>query len=153
MNQRSARPAPLRWRRLFQLLFVAAVLAVSIGLDRRRPAWLLEDPLARPFGFERWALDALADPSARDARPEPTLPPQPVHLQTATEEDLVRLKGVGPVTARRILALRDSLGTIAQVEQLRAVRGIGPRRLEELRPWIRVGAAEDSTAASAPLVP
>jgi len=63
----------------------------------------------------------------------PTAPTGPVHLNTATLEQLDELPGVGPVTAGKILAYRDEHGAFQSIDELDAVPGIGPARLEELR--------------------
>jgi competence protein ComEA len=63
----------------------------------------------------------------------PTAPSGPVHLNTATLEQLDELPGVGPVTAEKILAYREEHGAFQSVDELDAVPGIGPARLEELR--------------------
>jgi competence protein ComEA len=57
----------------------------------------------------------------------------PVHLSTATLEQLDALPGVGPVTAQKILDYRDENGGFASVDELDAVPGIGPARMEQLR--------------------
>jgi competence protein ComEA len=57
----------------------------------------------------------------------------PVHLNTATLEQLDALPGVGPVTAQKILAYRQDHGAFGSVDELDAVSGIGPARLDELR--------------------
>ena len=57
----------------------------------------------------------------------------PVHLNTATLEQLDALPGVGPVTAQKILDFREQKGGFTSVDDLDAVPGIGPARLEQLR--------------------
>lgn len=60
-------------------------------------------------------------------------PSGPVHLNTATLEQLDSLPGVGPVTAQRILDYRTAHGAFSSVDELDAVSGIGPSRLDDLR--------------------
>jgi len=63
---------------------------------------------------------------------------QVVNLNTATAQQLDALPGVGPVTAAAIVAWRDANGKFTSVDQLAEVDGIGPARLEKLRPLVRV---------------
>ena len=57
----------------------------------------------------------------------------PVHLSTATAEQLDSLPGIGPVTAQKILDYRQQHGGFSSVDELDAVPGIGPARLEQLK--------------------
>lgn len=59
-------------------------------------------------------------------------------LNTATQEQLDALPGVGPVTAAAIVAWRQSHGGFASVDQLGEVDGIGAARLDKLRALVRV---------------
>jgi competence protein ComEA len=67
-----------------------------------------------------------------------TAPEAPVHLNTASLEDLDGLPGVGPVTAQRIRDYRDEHGAFRSVDELDAVPGIGPARLEQLRELVQL---------------
>lgn len=60
-------------------------------------------------------------------------PSGPVHLNTATLEQLDALPGIGPVTAQKILDYRAQHGAFRSVDELDAIPGIGPARLEQLR--------------------
>ena len=57
----------------------------------------------------------------------------PVHLNTATLEELDALPGVGPVTAQKILDYRQEHGAFSSIDALDAIPGIGPARLDQLR--------------------
>lgn len=64
--------------------------------------------------------------------------PALVDINQATVVDLDRLPGVGPSTARAIVDHRTRNGPFASVDDLLAVRGIGPAKLAELRALVRV---------------
>jgi len=62
----------------------------------------------------------------------------PVYLNDATADDLRRLPGIGPKRALAVLALRQRLGRFHQIEDLLRVRGIGRSTLRRLRPLVRL---------------
>jgi competence protein ComEA len=62
-----------------------------------------------------------------------TTPTGPLHLNTATLEQLDELPGVGPSTAQKILDFREEHGAFTSIDELDAIPGIGPARLEQLR--------------------
>lgn len=62
----------------------------------------------------------------------------PVDLNSATVDELDRLPGVGPATAAAIVAHRVANGPFPSVDSLADVRGIGPTKLEALRPLVTV---------------
>jgi competence protein ComEA len=74
-----------------------------------------------------------------EARTSPNRP-QPVDLNRATAADFDQLPGVGPVLARRMVDYRKSVGRFHAVEDLRAVKGIGKKKLERLKPFVTVAA-------------
>jgi competence protein ComEA len=59
-------------------------------------------------------------------------------LNAADSLALLSLPGVGPAIASRILAYRRVHGAFGRVEELRGVKGIGPKRLEWLRALVTV---------------
>jgi competence protein ComEA len=122
------------------------------GLYRLRDGARVADAVSRAGGSTRnadLALINLAAPVADGAQvvvprrlpvvagggtaAGPAAPAGPVHLNTATLEQLDELPGVGPSTAQRILDYRQENGAFSSVDELDAVPGIGPARLEQLR--------------------
>lgn len=55
-----------------------------------------------------------------------------VDINTATEEELETLPGIGPTMAERILTYRGQHGHFDSVSQLRDVQGIGPGRFAKI---------------------
>jgi competence protein ComEA len=81
---------------------------------------------------------AAPGPPSSTSRPAKGAPTAPINLNTATVEKLDTLPGVGPVRAAAIVAWRNANGKFTSVDQLGEVDGIGPERLEKLRPLVRV---------------
>jgi comEA protein len=78
-------------------------------------------------------------------------PAAPINLNTASSEELQQVPGIGPVTAEKILQMRKSYGAFKSVDDLSAIRGIGPKRLEKMRKYLTVGkAAPAAKPANAP---
>src|SRR5262245_2821947 len=81
--------------------------------------------------------DATPPPSAAEAAPAPgPAPPALVNLNTATEEELIKLPGIGPAKAAAILLQRKKVGSFKRIEDVLRVRGIGRKLLHRLRPLI-----------------
>lgn len=64
--------------------------------------------------------------------------PDKICINTADEQQLQQLPGIGPVLASRIVEWREKNGAFVIAEDLLAVEGIGVTKLEELRDFITV---------------
>ena len=60
----------------------------------------------------------------------------PVNINTAKAEELGILPGVGPQMARAIVAFREEHGKFSTPEDLRKIKGLGPRKFAAIRPHI-----------------
>ena len=133
-------------------LFVNVVGAVRRpGLYRLKEGSRVADAVTRAGGPTPKAQIELLNLAARIADGEQVVVPRrglagasaavsggavaagPVHLNSATLEQLDALPGVGPVTAQKILDYRQQHGAFGSVDELDAIVGIGPARLEQLR--------------------
>lgn len=67
-------------------------------------------------------------------------PAKPIDLNLASAKELQELPGVGPVTAQRIIDMRQKSGRFHRVEDLLAIRGISQKKLDAMRPYVTVSA-------------
>lgn len=63
----------------------------------------------------------------------------PININTATEQELSALPGIGPTLARRILEYRDLVGQFEVPAELLNVEGIGAGKLEAILDYITTG--------------
>ena len=82
-----------------------------------------------------------------EAKKKPPL--HPINLNTANAEQLEEVPGIGPATADKILKMRKSYGAFKSVDDLRAIKGIGPKRLEKMRKYLTVGKPASKTESKA----
>jgi competence ComEA-like helix-hairpin-helix protein len=77
-------------------------------------------------------------------------PAKPIDINTASEEQLQQLPGVGPVIARSIFDFRRKSGPFKRPEDLLSIRGISANRYRAIAPYIVVSQAKPPTAAAKP---
>jgi competence ComEA-like helix-hairpin-helix protein len=87
------------------------------------------------------------------AHAEKNPPAKPIDLNVANAKELQELPGVGPVTAQRIIDLRQKSGRFKRVEDLLAVRGISQKKLDALRPYVTVSPPPASAPKNSPAPP
>lgn len=73
-----------------------------------------------------------------DATNDDAVAPAQININLASASELEILPGVGPATAKAIIAYREKNGAFNSVEDLLNVRGIGPAKLGEILPRARV---------------
>ncbi len=110
------------------LLLLSAALLAGAGLsavDYYHP------PALDEFQVIPQAV-AVPEPVELEAEPDAG----PIRLNAATAAQLQTLPSIGPQMAGRILDFRRDHGPFTSLDGLGAVRGIGPRTLENLRPLV-----------------
>lgn len=142
---------------------IATLLLLGVALHQAKVHW--PSPVAYDAAFyapilaafdernaradsELAALDSLyqglesktADSSLRTKKPRASniapRPSAPVPINTATEEQLDQLPGIGPALAKRIIEYRTEHGPFTSVDDLTKVRGIGPALMEKIRAFV-----------------
>jgi len=68
---------------------------------------------------------------------------QLLDINSATVEQLQQLPGVGEKIAARIVKYRDKHGLFSKIEDLLNVEGIGEKKLEKIKPLIKIEEPKD----------
>jgi competence protein ComEA len=78
-----------------------------------------------------------SEPSRASSSGKFTVPGQGVvNINTASPAELQQLPGVGPSTAQKIIDHRTEIGSFTSVDQLMDVKGIGPKKMEKMKPFV-----------------
>jgi competence protein ComEA len=131
------------------VLFLSATFLAGLGIRWYNAA--TQKQVAVPFDYARadsefaarsktlatFTPSGAAETSRASVR-KPALKPENIDLNTATTAQLIQLPGIGPSYAERIIAYRTEHGSFKTVDELENVKGIGKKRLEQIRPFIRV---------------
>ena len=59
-----------------------------------------------------------------------------VDVNRAEWPELIQLPGIGPTLAQRLVEVREQNGPFRDIEELSRVRGLGPRTLERIKPYL-----------------
>jgi comEA protein len=119
------------------LVFLSATLILGAGIRLYQETF----PTQRRFDYR--SIDSsfavFRERLAADSIPgKQSDPAGVVNINTATREDLVRLPGIGPTLADRIMAYRATSGKFGSVEALQKVKGISSKKFDKLKPHVTI---------------
>lgn len=60
-----------------------------------------------------------------------------ININTATEEELVKIDGIGKTLASRIVKYREEVGGFVAIEELMDIEGIGAGSFNKLKPYLK----------------
>lgn len=127
------------------VFWIGWTLPTSFERDHDRIAELFEGPETEISSDNGRAATVSPSPVASLAGQEPTVAAATkryhhglLDLNLATDQDFDALPGVGPKLAERIMKYRQSVGTFRTLDELRAVKGIGKKKFERIRPLVTV---------------
>ena len=88
-------------------------------------------------------LSMITAEKALAAQPKATLqlqgqPPVVVNVNKATLEELVKVRGIGPVMAKRIIEHRDKNGAFKSIDDLAQIHGMGGNKLQRIKDQITI---------------
>lgn len=124
-----------------------AVAAVLLYVCFSQPAFVAEPAAAASSAAAASASDTAAASAGAlqttaAATPEQTTTVKeftyPINLNTATQEELLSINGIGEKRAAQILAYRDELGGYTSVEQIKNISGIGDVVYAQIAPYLTV---------------
>ena len=117
------------WKAVTFLVILILVGTGFWGVRRYAPTLFLGEP------------DLIAVPNTerpQDSTIESIVSNKPalLNINTASAEELQTLPNIGERMAKRIIDHRTQHGDFASVDALQDVKGIGPKTIEKLRPFI-----------------
>jgi competence protein ComEA len=125
-------PPPVLWLRRSDQLVLAFLCACLLVLS----AW----HWARLSGWGMRPVEISRHPSRQyEYR---------IDINEATWVEWIQLPGIGEMLARRIVENREQNGPFQSVEDLQRVKGIGPKTVENLRPYLRAVPGQSGNASA-----
>ena len=123
--------------------FVWATGAPAQAGPYRVPAGVLEPGHLEPHDSSGGKTARRSTPAPAEDQDEPLTVKGKIlrgklNLNTATEEQLQMLPGIGEAKARRIVEDRQKRGKFQRVRDLKRVKGIGYKTLKKLTPYLAV---------------
>jgi comEA protein len=112
------------------LLFLAAIFLIGTCIKGYR-AYVAPPPPVFDYSADDSVFNARSAASASTA-----LVQQKININTASAEELDALPGIGPAMAAEILNYRTAHGRFARIDELLKIKGMGPKKLEKLQPYV-----------------
>ena len=124
-------PSPSRppWLRAGDQIAAATLLSLALAV----------------IGLHHWWQGGLEGRLIEIERAAPRPAQYWVDINTGQMPDFLLLPEVGESLARRIVAEREANGPFRDHDDLRRVRGIGPKTLERIKPYLRPLPRMDAT--------
>lgn len=129
-RQIAASIVPMTFMGLMVLLYFSPRATYADLAVIKRPS------IARPSSVRSPGEPVSATAQLKESKANTSLLPPPVYINTASQDELIRLKGIGPSKAKKILEYRSKFGPFKRIKDLRRVKGIGKKTLIKLRPFI-----------------
>lgn len=114
---------------------IAVVLAAAVAGVVTVSA-MAGTPQGAPGAAQVDAPKAQKAEGAKRTPKAPKLPEGKININSATAEQFDALPKIGPKVAARIVEYRAAHKGFKSVEELRNVKGVGPKVLEAIRPYV-----------------
>ena len=127
---------------IFLVIFVSLLTFVEFFVIKWKPGGMLQTDNIGKVSERRMKADITmieSNGAGGDAGVSiRNLKPKLVNINTADTRELIRLKGIGPVLADRIVEYRETHGHFKSIEALENVKGVGPKTLAQFRHLIEI---------------
>jgi comEA protein len=122
---------------IFKLLSERRMQEEAVIMDRY--ILIAEDNKTTPETLETTVSSAPVS-SKRSSKSDTKKRPEPnsISLNGASASELTRIPGIGPKTADAIIQYRSENGPFNELSHIVKVKGIGPKKWEQIRPYLRL---------------
>jgi len=121
-------------------LFIGITVRFSLGRNANRQPVRISSASISAASTRSTPVSLPQDDTAHtESEPTEPEPHYPVNINTADQQTLMYLPGIGEVLAQRILDYRQANGAFSSLEELMQVEGIGSKRLEAILDYATVG--------------
>ena len=134
-------------RFLFQFLIISVTIGLSVGTIRKT---FFKSDFSKQMekeitefksvsaDIEVSTLNESNQISSKSDDIKPQILVKSLDINTASKNDLLTLPKIGPVTAESIIRYREDFGSFNTIEDLLNIKGIGPKILDQLKPFIKI---------------
>ena len=108
----------------------------DLNASDRRVVTVLGALIFLLLGWNLWSGFSSAEETVEISRLESRQLEFQVDVNSATWVEWMQLPGIGETLSRRIVEDRTEQGPFRSIEDVRRVKGIGPAKMEGMRPWL-----------------
>ncbi len=134
-------------RLVFQFLIISTAIGLGVGLMRKTffqedYTMQIENEITEfksmSADLEVSTLNNSNKISSKSDDIKAQISVKSLDINTASKSELLTLPKIGPVTAERIIRYREDFGSFKTIEDLLNIKGIGPKILDQLKPFVQI---------------
>ncbi|MCX8012202.1 MAG: helix-hairpin-helix domain-containing protein [Desulfobacterota bacterium] len=114
---------------------------LAIADNGQRTKFLIDPAVTLSSGSSLWAKETSRGMEVKFASIEARnkiILGIPLNLNTATAEEFSAIPGIGLSIGEKIVAFRDIYGNFSNLEELKAIKGIGEKKFKRIKKYIMV---------------
>lgn len=125
--------------RVFEAIQQAGGAVVNADINQINLAQIVEDGMVLYIPAKGEAPNQFTGQSNANTSPSSSGSVGKINVNTATEQELETLPGIGPAKAQRIIQYRNDHGSFASVEDLKKISGLGEKTISRFKDRITAG--------------